>query len=88
MASKTKEIPDAEKTSEEWDALPDVVVLAIDVVNMVVCAKNGTPPEEIERVANRDHGTGISSAWSINGEVSPEPCKDGRPDATHYALSC
>jgi hypothetical protein len=84
-----KEILDAEKTREDWGALPDVVVLNVSIVNAVVCAKNGVPKEEIERVVNHDHATGISSSWSINEEeIAPEPCKDGRPDATHYLLTC
>lgn len=84
----SKSIPDGEKTQEDWDALPDVVVLHVDICAALVCAKNGTSEEEIERVMNRDHATGISSSWSIDNEVESQPCKDGRPDATHYVLSC
>lgn len=85
---QTKPIPDADKTSEDWEALPDVVVLNISFVTAVVCAKNGVTDKEIERVLNREHGTGIDSPWRIDKEVESQPCKDGRPDATHYQLCC
>jgi hypothetical protein len=87
------EIPDNEKTAEDWEALPDVVVLNVSLVNAVVCAKDGISKEEIERIINREHPTGISSDWALVDEdaeygIAPEPCKDGRPSATHYMLVC
>jgi len=83
-----KAIPDTEKTAEDWASLPDVVVLHIGIVNALVCARSYVTNEEIERVVNREHMTGISSSWSIDEDVKPVACKDGRPDATHYVLSC
>lgn len=86
-------IPDAEKTQEDWEALPDVVVLNVSIVNAVVCAKKGTSRAEIERVVNRDHATGISSSWSVSDEPfegvpNPHPCPDGRKEAEHFLLTC
>jgi len=88
MTPTKDNIPDSEKTTAEWDALPDVVVLNVSMVTMLVCVTDGTIKKEIERVANLEHPTGISSSWSVDDEVEPQPCKDGRPDATHYVLSC
>lgn len=88
MPKTEQPILDSKKTAADWDALPDVVILHIDICTALVCAKNGASKEEIERVINREHSTGISSRWSVDEEVEPKSCKDGRPDATHYALSC
>ena len=83
-----KEIPDTEKTEEDWDALPDIVVLNVSMCTAAVCAKDGIGPKEIERILNREHPTGISSDWSIDNEVESIPCPDGRKGATHYGLCC
>lgn len=83
-----QEIADSEKTAEDWAALPDVVILSIGIVQALVCVKDGVPKEEIERFVNREHPTGISSSWSMDEEVGPVPCPDGREGATHYVLSC
>lgn len=79
--------------SSDTQAAPAVQVYAWGLCAMSVCAPEGTPREEIEREANRQFPTGISSRWEIadepfaTGEPNPSPCNssEGRQ---HWLLEC
>jgi hypothetical protein len=73
----------------------DVIVMGVGICAMSVCAKKDVATETIERQANAEHPTGISSRWEISddetfatGQPNPCPC-EAEPDArVHYLLNC
>jgi hypothetical protein len=71
-----------------------VEIYSVGIVYMSVCASRLVPREEVERRANAQHPTGISSLWKISknptfadGAPMPHDCNvtTGR---VHYLLSC
>lgn len=74
--------------------MDDVVIYSVGLVAMSVCVADGVPREEIERIANARHPTGIGSRWQISedttfrgGEPMPAPC-DQEPDRKHWLVNC
>lgn len=74
--------------------MDDIIIYSVGLVAMSVCAADGVPLEEIERVANARHPTGISSEWQISedatfrgGEPMPAPC-DMTEGRKHWLVIC
>ena len=69
-------------------------IYSIGPVSMSVCVSEDMSREEIERRANAESPTGISSRWSIsdeptfaNGDPMPCPCNT-KSDRQHWLLHC
>lgn len=74
----------------------DIIAYAVGIVSMSACAKVTVSIEEVERHANQEYPTGISSRWEValdeshfaDGTPHPCPC-DKAPDVRrHYLLHC
>ena len=81
--------------SETTTELPKVLIMAWGLCEISVCAANDATKEEIERHANRENPTGISSRWEISddetfsgGEPNPCPCQDHPEERKHWLLDC
>lgn len=68
--------------------------IAIGPITCSVCAPADLSTEDVERLTNEKHPTGISSKWSISeaktfatGEPNPCPCEKGST-RKHWLLSC
>jgi hypothetical protein len=67
-------------------------VYSVGLVAMSVCSDDTS--EEIMRIANMEHPTGISSRWTLSddstfasGDPNPGPCEQD-PSRQHYLLVC
>lgn len=69
------------------------IIVRVDLCTGVACAPKGTPRAVIEREANMQNPTGISSRWKVtrkrkvDGVTMPAPCLDD-PKRAHYLLEC
>jgi len=73
----------------------DVLVYALGILAVSVCAPTDMPPAMVVARVNELEPTGISSDWTLDPAPffragQPNPCKcDRHPDdRTHYLLKC
>jgi len=72
-----------------------VQVYSVGLVRASACAPADTTRDEIERVVNLEHPTGIGSRWQISedsmfsgGEPMPAPCDQNPDGRRHWLLNC
>jgi len=84
--------PGGDVMKTEWSKDKEFIIYSLGIVCMSVCSS--LSPEEVEKRANQESPTGISSRWTITkdkfigGEPNPCPCNISPYTHKHYLLTC
>ncbi len=74
--------------------MEEILIYSVGIASMSACVLKSTETPEIEKKANGNHPTGISSRWEIAEEDhfadgEPMPCQcDTYDDRQHWLLHC